>query len=51
MTGAWQIMGETRVPLSEMVFMDYMYTVNWSLWSDIKILIQRAGHVVRRRGL
>jgi exopolysaccharide biosynthesis polyprenyl glycosylphosphotransferase len=51
MTGAWQIMGETRVPLSEMVMMDYMYIVNWSLWSDFKILLQTASHVVRRRGV
>jgi exopolysaccharide biosynthesis polyprenyl glycosylphosphotransferase len=51
MTGAWQIMGETRVPLREMVIMDYMYIVNWSLWSDVKILLQTAGHVVRRRGV
>jgi exopolysaccharide biosynthesis polyprenyl glycosylphosphotransferase len=51
MTGAWQIMGETRVPLSEMVMMDYMYIVNWSLWSDVRILLQTASHVVRRRGV
>jgi exopolysaccharide biosynthesis polyprenyl glycosylphosphotransferase len=51
MTGAWQIMGEMRLPLQEMVFMDYMYIVNWSLWSDIRILVQTAGHVLRRRGL
>ncbi len=51
MTGAWQIMGETRVPLSDMVMMDYMYIVNWSLWSDVKILVQTAGHVLRRRGV
>ena len=51
MTGAWQIMGEMRVPLHEMVFMDYMYIVNWSIWSDIRILVQTAAHVLRRRGL
>ena len=51
MTGAWQIMGEMRVPLNEMVFMDYMYIVNWSVWADIRILFQTAGHVLRRRGL
>ena len=51
MTGAWQIMGDTRVPLREMVMMDYLYIVNWSLWSDVKILIRTFGHVVGRRGL
>jgi lipopolysaccharide/colanic/teichoic acid biosynthesis glycosyltransferase len=51
MTGAWQIMGDTRVPLREMVMMDYLYIVNWSLWADVKILIRTAGHVLGRRGL
>jgi len=51
MTGAWQILGRTRVPLREMVSMDYLYIVNWSLWSDVKILLQTAGHVLQRRGL
>jgi exopolysaccharide biosynthesis polyprenyl glycosylphosphotransferase len=50
-TGAWQIMGDTRVPLREMVMMDYLYIVNWSLWSDVKILIRTFGHVAGRRGL
>jgi exopolysaccharide biosynthesis polyprenyl glycosylphosphotransferase len=51
MTGAWQIMGDTRVPLPEMVSMDYLYIVNWSLWADIRILLQTIGHVAGRRGL
>jgi exopolysaccharide biosynthesis polyprenyl glycosylphosphotransferase len=51
MTGSWQIMGDTRVPLREMVMMDYLYIVNWSLWADVKILIRTFGHVVGRRGL
>jgi lipopolysaccharide/colanic/teichoic acid biosynthesis glycosyltransferase len=51
MTGSWQIMGDTRVPLREMVMMDYLYIVNWSLWADVKILLRTFGHVVGRRGL
>jgi len=51
MTGAWQIMGHTRVPLQEMVSMDYLYIVNWSLWSDVRILLQTIGHVFGRRNL
>ncbi len=51
MTGSWQIMGDTRVPLREMVMMDYLYIVNWSLWADVKILIRTVGHVFGRRGL
>jgi exopolysaccharide biosynthesis polyprenyl glycosylphosphotransferase len=50
MTGAWQIAGSARVPLHEMVAMDYLYIVNWSLWSDIKILLRTIPHVFGRRG-
>jgi lipopolysaccharide/colanic/teichoic acid biosynthesis glycosyltransferase len=51
MTGPWQILGPTRVPLTEMVGIDYLYGANWSLWLDIKILLRTLGHVLRRRGL
>jgi exopolysaccharide biosynthesis polyprenyl glycosylphosphotransferase len=51
MTGHWQILGPARVPLHEMVAIDYLYVANWSLWSDIKILLRTVPHVVGRRGL
>jgi exopolysaccharide biosynthesis polyprenyl glycosylphosphotransferase len=51
MTGPWQILGPTRVPLTEMVGIDYLYGANWSLWLDIKILLRTIGHVLRRKGL
>ena len=51
MTGAWQIIGDARVPLEEMAIMDYLYIVNWSPWSDAKILLQTLQHVLGRRGL
>jgi exopolysaccharide biosynthesis polyprenyl glycosylphosphotransferase len=51
MTGHWQILGPARVPLREMVAIDYLYVANWSLWSDIKILLRTVPHVLRRRGL
>jgi exopolysaccharide biosynthesis polyprenyl glycosylphosphotransferase len=51
MTGRWQILGSARIPLSEMVKIDYLYVANWSLWADIKILFQTAYFVVLRRGL
>ena len=47
-TGAWQILGN-RVPLEDMVSLDYLYIVNWSLWSDIEILLQTVPHVLGRR--
>jgi exopolysaccharide biosynthesis polyprenyl glycosylphosphotransferase len=47
MTGPWQIMG-SRVPIEEMVGIDYLYVANWSLWLDLKVLIRTARHVARR---
>jgi lipopolysaccharide/colanic/teichoic acid biosynthesis glycosyltransferase len=50
-TGPWQILGPTRVPLNEMVVMDYLYGANWSLWADVKIIVRTVAHVVSRRGV
>ena len=51
MTGPWQILGPARVPLTEMVGIDYLYGANWSLWLDVKILLRTVGHVLARRGI
>jgi exopolysaccharide biosynthesis polyprenyl glycosylphosphotransferase len=50
MTGHWQIQG-TRVPLDEMVKLDYLYVGGWSLWFDVKILLRTIPYVVARRGM
>jgi exopolysaccharide biosynthesis polyprenyl glycosylphosphotransferase len=50
MTGPWQILGAARVPLREMVAIDYLYVANWSLWNDIKILLRTVPCVLARRG-
>jgi lipopolysaccharide/colanic/teichoic acid biosynthesis glycosyltransferase len=50
MTGHWQLLGSTRVPLLEMAAMDYLYAANWSLWTDIKILLRTVPHILARRG-
>jgi lipopolysaccharide/colanic/teichoic acid biosynthesis glycosyltransferase len=51
MTGHWQIAGSSKIPLREMVVIDYLYAANWSLWGDIKILCRTIPYVVGRRGL
>jgi lipopolysaccharide/colanic/teichoic acid biosynthesis glycosyltransferase len=51
MTGPWQVLGSTRIPLREMVSIDYLYVANWSLWEDAKILMRTVVHVVGRRGV
>jgi lipopolysaccharide/colanic/teichoic acid biosynthesis glycosyltransferase len=51
MTGAWQVLGSSRIPMRDMVTIDYLYRTNWSLWTDIKILLRTIPHMVRRQGL
>jgi exopolysaccharide biosynthesis polyprenyl glycosylphosphotransferase len=50
MTGHWQIQG-ARVPLAEMIKLDYLYVAGWSLWADVKILLRTVAHVLARRGM
>jgi len=50
-TGLWQIFGSARIPLNEMVKIDYLYGANWSLWTDTKILLRTVPVVFGRRGL
>jgi lipopolysaccharide/colanic/teichoic acid biosynthesis glycosyltransferase len=51
MTGHWQVLGGARVPLDEMVVIDYLYIANWSLWRDVKCLLRTVACVVARRGI
>jgi exopolysaccharide biosynthesis polyprenyl glycosylphosphotransferase len=50
LTGPWQVLGRTAIPFQEMVKLDYLYVSDWSLWNDVKLLIQTAPVVMRRRG-
>ena len=45
MTGPWQVLG-TRVPMQEMLGIDYLYVATWSLWADVKLLLRTARHVL-----
>lgn len=40
LTGPWQIFGSSRIPLAEMTTLDYLYVANWSLWTDVRILLR-----------
>ncbi|MGI8461331.1 MAG: sugar transferase, partial [Solirubrobacterales bacterium] len=51
MTGYWQVLGSTRVPLDEMVKLDYVYVQNWSAWEDIKLLMRTVPLVAKRQGI
>jgi exopolysaccharide biosynthesis polyprenyl glycosylphosphotransferase len=50
MTGPWQVLGGARVPLREMVAIDYLYVANWSLWGDVKVLLRTLPCMLARRG-
>ena len=50
-TGPWQVFGSARIPLDEMVKIDYLYGANWSLWLDVKTLLRTVPFVLGRRGL
>jgi exopolysaccharide biosynthesis polyprenyl glycosylphosphotransferase len=50
MTGPWQILGSAP-PLNEMVNMDYLYIANWSLFTDVKIILRTVLHVAGRNGV
>jgi lipopolysaccharide/colanic/teichoic acid biosynthesis glycosyltransferase len=50
MTGPWQVLGSARIPLDEMVAIDYLYVAGYSLWGDVKLLLRTLAAVADRRG-
>jgi lipopolysaccharide/colanic/teichoic acid biosynthesis glycosyltransferase len=39
-TGLWQVTGRSRTSFDEMVRLDLQYVKSWSIWLDLKILLQ-----------
>jgi exopolysaccharide biosynthesis polyprenyl glycosylphosphotransferase len=50
-TGPWQVLGRTDIPFEEMVKIDYLYVTNWSLWRDLKLMVQTIPAIVRERSV
>ncbi len=50
-SGLWQVLGRTAIPFEEMVKLDYMYVTNWSLWLDLRLMMQTLPAVFGRRGV
>ncbi len=50
LTGWAQVLGRNDIPFDEMVKIDYMYVTNWSLWLDLRLMLQTLPAVFRRRG-
>ncbi len=49
-TGLWQVDGRSRVKFDDMVRLDIRYARSWSLWLDIKILLQTPRAVISGNG-
>ena len=45
------LFGSSKIPLREMVTIDYLYVANWTLWGDVKILCRTVPYMLARRGL
>jgi exopolysaccharide biosynthesis polyprenyl glycosylphosphotransferase len=50
LTGLWQVAGRSRTTFDEMVRLDLQYAKSWSLWLDLKILVQTPRAVVAGDG-
>jgi lipopolysaccharide/colanic/teichoic acid biosynthesis glycosyltransferase len=49
-TGLWQVGGRSRTQFDDMVRLDLKYARNWSIWLDLKILLQTPAAVVSGDG-
>lgn len=49
-TGLWQVSGRSDLSWDDAVRLDLYYVDNWSLTTDLQILIRTIGVVLRRRG-
>jgi lipopolysaccharide/colanic/teichoic acid biosynthesis glycosyltransferase len=49
-TGLWQVQGRSRTTFDDMVRLDLRYASSWSIWLDIKILLQTPGAVLSGEG-
>jgi len=51
LTGLWQVSGRSRLSFEDMVRLDLQYLENWSLATDIKILVRTMPELLRGSGL
>jgi len=49
-TGLWQVNGRSRTTFDDMVRLDLRYARNWSLWLDLKILLQTPEAILSGKG-
>jgi exopolysaccharide biosynthesis polyprenyl glycosylphosphotransferase len=49
-TGLWQVSGRSDISYEERVRLDMFYIRNWTIWSDIQLLVQTIPAVIRGHG-
>lgn len=49
MTGLWQVLGRSDIPFEEMVNLDYLYVISWSLFNDMKLMLRTIPAVIHTR--
>lgn len=49
-TGLWQVKGRSRTRFDDMVRLDLKYARTWSIWLDVKILLQTPAAVITGEG-
>jgi lipopolysaccharide/colanic/teichoic acid biosynthesis glycosyltransferase len=49
-TGLWQVHGRSRTTFEDMVRLDLHYIDTWSLWTDLKLLLQTPWTVMKGEG-
>jgi lipopolysaccharide/colanic/teichoic acid biosynthesis glycosyltransferase len=49
-TGLWQVSGRSDLTFEERVQLDMRYIRNWTIWSDLQILLQTIPAVIKGNG-
>jgi lipopolysaccharide/colanic/teichoic acid biosynthesis glycosyltransferase len=45
--GESPVLGRNHIPFEEMVKLDYLYVTTWSLWRDLKLMVQTVPALAR----
>jgi exopolysaccharide biosynthesis polyprenyl glycosylphosphotransferase len=49
-TGQWQVLGRSQIPFQEMIRLDYLYVTNWSLATDLRLIVRTIPRLVSPGG-
>jgi lipopolysaccharide/colanic/teichoic acid biosynthesis glycosyltransferase len=49
-TGLWQVSGKSSLSFKQMVMLDVRYINEWSIWLDLKILLETVPFILKGWG-